>query len=135
MDDGRFDDGKTPLEEATAGTVITVTLLAGFGLLFAGVDVFWLAFVVGFGGLLPAALGVVKHYQRGEQGRGNRPADPRETDQALDDLRQRYARGELTEAEFEARVERLLETESVGDARDYADRIETHRETDRERER
>jgi uncharacterized membrane protein len=126
------DDADTPLEEVTAGLVITLTLLVGFGLLFAGVEFFWVAFPVGFAGLLPAAMGLVKYYQ----GATDAPASSRsETDQALDDLRQRYARGELTEAEFEARVERLLETESVGDARDYADRIETPPRTDRERER
>ncbi|QLD85596.1 SHOCT domain-containing protein [Natronomonas halophila] len=126
------DDGDTPLEEVTAGVVITLTLLAGFGLLFAGFEFFWVAFPVGFAGLLPAAMGAVKYYQQSTDGTASSPS---ETDQALDDLRQRYARGELTEAEFEARVERLLETESVGDARDYADRIETRPEADRERER
>jgi hypothetical protein len=35
---------------------------------------------------------------------------------ALDRLRERYAAGEIDEAEFERRVERLLETETVADA-------------------
>ncbi|MFB6127876.1 MAG: SHOCT domain-containing protein [Halolamina sp.] len=37
-------------------------------------------------------------------------------DEALDHLRDRYARGELTEAQFERKVERLLETETLEDA-------------------
>ena len=40
-----------------------------------------------------------------------------EAQDALETLRQRYAAGELTESEFEAKVERLLETETVADAR------------------
>jgi uncharacterized membrane protein len=108
------DDVDTPLEEVTAGVVISVTLLVGFGLLFAGFDFFWVAFAVGFAGILPAAMGVVKYYQR----TATVPDEPKgEADEALDELRRRYARGELTEAEFERRVERLLETESVGEAR------------------
>jgi phage shock protein A len=39
-----------------------------------------------------------------------------EKDEALARLRERYARGELTHGEFETRVERLLETESVAEA-------------------
>ncbi|WP_137284460.1 SHOCT domain-containing protein [Halorussus salinisoli] len=34
-------------------------------------------------------------------------------DDAIDELRARYARGELTDAEFERRLERLLETEDA----------------------
>jgi uncharacterized membrane protein len=37
----------------------------------------------------------------------------------LESLRDRYARGELTEDEFERRVERLLETEDRSAARDH----------------
>ncbi|MFC7082277.1 SHOCT domain-containing protein [Halorussus caseinilyticus] len=35
-------------------------------------------------------------------------------DDPITELRARYARGELTDAEFERRLERLLETEDVG---------------------
>ena len=45
-------------------------------------------------------------------------ADESSTDAAADDpvatLRERYARGELTESEFEWRLDQLLETEGVG---------------------
>ncbi len=37
------------------------------------------------------------------------------TDEALQTLRDRYARGEITEAQFERKLERLLETETVED--------------------
>jgi uncharacterized membrane protein len=126
------DDVDTPLEEVTAGVVITVTLLAGFGLLFAGFDFFWVAFAVGFAGILPAAMGVVKYYQQA----ATVPDEPKsEKDEALDELRRRYARGELTEAEFERRVERLLETESVGEARLHVDKPDGSRDPEPEYER
>lgn len=37
-------------------------------------------------------------------------------------LRERYANGELTEAQFEARLSKLLETETVESAQEYASR-------------
>ena len=42
-------------------------------------------------------------------------------DAPIDELRARYARGELTDAEFERRLERLLETENaeVGDPKEH----------------
>ena len=64
---------------------------------------------------------------------------------ALETLRERYARGEIDELEYERRLEDLLETESVGEAREYvrgrreeggADRTgraDDDRETERDR--
>jgi len=43
-------------------------------------------------------------------------AEPVESDDPIETLRDRYARGEITEAEFERRVEGLLETEGSADA-------------------
>jgi uncharacterized membrane protein len=52
---------------------------------------------------------------------------------ALQTLRDRYARGELTDEQFERKLERLLETETLEDAEDRArgvknDELETERE-------
>ncbi|WP_135824660.1 SHOCT domain-containing protein [Halorussus ruber] len=43
-------------------------------------------------------------------------------DDAIDELRARYARGELTDAEFERRLERLIETEDA-DAKRSKERV------------
>ncbi|XVH32511.1 SHOCT domain-containing protein [Haloferacaceae archaeon DSL9] len=47
------------------------------------------------------------------------PDDPEAREDALDTLRGRYARDELTDAEFERKLDRLLRTETVDDARAY----------------
>jgi len=46
------------------------------------------------------------------------PSEPDDRDEQLATLRERYARGEIDEAEFERRVEDLLETEDGDTARD-----------------
>jgi uncharacterized membrane protein len=124
-DDAESD---TPLEELVAGLVVGAILLAGFGLMFAGVPWFWVVFPVGFAGLLPAAIALAKYYER-RQPPADEPADDERAD-ALSVLRARYARGDIDEAEFERRIERLLETESVADASAY---LESSREQSRER--
>lgn len=42
-----------------AGSVSLLTLGTAFGLAAIGIDAFWVAFPVGFGGVLPIALGLV----------------------------------------------------------------------------
>lgn len=46
---------------------------------------------------------------------GRRPGAPTEDDDALATLRERYARGELTDEQFNRKVDRLLETETIED--------------------
>lgn len=132
--DEHSEDEESPVEEIITGAVSAVTFLVGFGLMFAGFSFFWVAFVIGFAGVLPMALGLAKYYQRdGSVGPGD---STDETEDALEDLRRRYARGELSDEEFDRRVERLLETESVRDAKKYAKRVDVDRErTGRERDR
>ena len=112
---GADDDG---LAAVAAGAVTALTLLVAFGLLATGVSWFWIAFPVGFGGLLPLAVGLARLYARDDSASSTDETD--EADEDVDDdalatLRERYARGELTDAEFERQVEKLLETESVYD--------------------
>lgn len=122
-ENGSSADEGTPLEMLVAGAVTTVTLAVAFALLAAGVSSFWIVFVVGFAGVLPMALAAVSLYEdRQERTSGESSED----EDALAELRRRYARGELTELEFERRVERLLETETIGDARRYVDASDEH---------
>jgi len=114
------EDDDTPLEQTVGGLVVGGILLVAFGLLALGVPWFWIAFPVGFAGVLPAAIGLVRLYERRKDDAED--DEPAEQEAALATLRERYARGELTEAEFERKVERLLETETVADAREFRTR-------------
>ena len=110
-------DDETPLETIAAGAVTLLTLGVAFGLLALGNPFFWVAFPVGFGGGMPLAIGLARWYESKEKATGDGSTESRsDTDAALESLRNRYARGELDDEEFESRVERLLETESVAEA-------------------
>jgi hypothetical protein len=69
------------------------------------------------------------------------PDAPTEAEDPLTTLRERYARGELTDEQFERKLERLLETETLEDAAEGvgADAAESHStvsgSTDRDPER
>ncbi|MEZ3142789.1 SHOCT domain-containing protein [Halobaculum sp. MBLA0143] len=65
----------------------------------------------------------------------DRTDEEQSTADALDTLRDRYARGELTEEQFERKLDRLLETETVEDASEHRRRAEREREREREPER
>ncbi|TYT63107.1 SHOCT domain-containing protein [Natrialba swarupiae] len=129
-------DGEATIELITAGAVTTLTLLVGFGLLFAGVRFFWIAYVVGFAGVLPLAVGYARAY-RLRAHRANTDTKTRENTEPLEELRERYARGELTDEEFDRRVERLLATAATENAGWNGGRGRGERRTpdeDRERE-
>jgi uncharacterized membrane protein len=89
--------------------------------------------LVGWAFLLPV-LGMLSEYLADEQADDASSSVERETeaDDALDRLRERYAAGEIGEAEFERRLERLLETE---DAEMPDGAPADHSPSDRERER
>ncbi|QLH80074.1 SHOCT domain-containing protein [Halosimplex rubrum] len=93
------------------------TLVAGLAALALGVSWFWLVFVVGFLVVAPVAEWLAGRYDSHADDAGD--AEPDEAADALAELRDRYARGDIDEAEFERRVERLLETESVDDAESH----------------
>ncbi|ARS89357.1 SHOCT domain-containing protein [Natrarchaeobaculum aegyptiacum] len=141
-EDDSSDDEVTRLEILVTVTVTSVTLAVGLGLLAVGVAPFWIVFVVGFAGVLPMALAAASLYEERQDGPSGGSSDSeREAEDALAELRQRYARGELSELEFERRVERLLETETIDDARRYVgtndERVTTgrRRASDRNRTR
>jgi len=148
------DDEENPIVKLTSLVVLGVGLSA----LFLGYEWFWVVFVVGFAAVVPIAkvlteaLGVGAPERKRESAprphdrdrtpdrAENRTNEPESTQDALDTLRTRYARGELTEAEFERKVEALLETETPESARKRAERAgsseretESLRETERDR--
>ena len=127
-----------------AGIVTLLTLAVAFGGLAVGWSTFWIAFPIGFGGVLPVATVLTAwYYSEGPGSEDGAAADADTTagaEAALHALREQYATGEIDELEFERRLERLLETESIEDAENvYAnveadDRYTTDR-SDRDRER
>lgn len=121
------EEEDSPLEELVAGVVIALIFLVGFGLFALGNPWFWVAFPVGFAGVLPAAIALVKLYES-RQKQDTDAVD--ETADALETLRRRYAVGELTEEEFEEKVEHLLETETVADARKTTESRRAREDTD-----
>lgn len=96
------------------GAVTLVTLAVAFGGLAVGWSAFWIAFPVGFGGVLPVALALSAwYYSDDSAGKSDTTTD---AEAALHALREQYATGEIDELAFERRLERLLETESIADA-------------------
>lgn len=112
----------------TSGVVSGLTLAVAFGLLALGVESFWVTFVVGFGFVLPVSIGGVA-WLYPEDGQTDTVLDDSNTRQttgtrtdtgtadsddepAVEALRLRFARGELSEAEFERRVQLLQDTEN-----------------------
>ena len=130
-----------------AATTVTGTWLAA---LLAGFD-WWLGFMLfGYIVIIPVVSmlfdeeesesvhvesesGSVR-VERGEA--ADRDDEPVDTADALERLRTRYANGDLTDEQFERKVDRLLETETPEDAADWAERNRSDaREPDVERER
>ncbi|MFC5368051.1 SHOCT domain-containing protein [Salinirubrum litoreum] len=119
-------DEDSPLQQVVGGLVTALTMLAAFGSLALGVEGWWIFFIVGFAGVMPLAIGLTKLYEARQESESASVAASVPTDadeDALATLRRRYAEGAIDEVEFERRVERLLETESVADAREYVDRV------------
>ncbi|WP_198662150.1 SHOCT domain-containing protein [Halorussus litoreus] len=136
-------DPADPSDES-ALVKLTALLVLGLGLttLFLGYGWFWMVFAVGFAVAVPLVklatdeLGLAGASTPRSEGSpdsmANRHADsrsdaradhrradaPRSKQDALDALRTRYAQGELDEMEFERKVEKLLETETLEGARD-----------------
>ncbi|WP_410766255.1 SHOCT domain-containing protein [Haloferax sp. DFSO60] len=115
---GEENEEESPLEQLVAGVIMALVFLVGFGLLALGNPWFWIAFPVGFAGVLPAAMALVRLYESRQREEAEATD---ETEDALATLRRRYATGELSEEAFEQKVERLLETETVADARKVTD--------------
>ncbi|WP_338740039.1 SHOCT domain-containing protein [Haloplanus salilacus] len=113
-------------------TLVSLAVL-GVGFVAMALDVtgFWLVWALGFGVVVPA-VAVLRGRSATTDGAGD------EVDDALATLRERYARGELSESAFEAKVEALLETETPETAREppetARERLDRERAGDTERE-
>jgi uncharacterized membrane protein len=141
-DDGdRWWDGADPTRDDDPVVAATALLILGLGLasLFGLVPVgpFWAVFAIGYAVVLPL-VSVLRDYQRrsseSTSAQAPRGASRREDDDSVDDalgrLRDRYARGDLTEEQFEEKLEALLETETPEGARDRLRRRETETEAE-----
>ncbi|OYR39639.1 hypothetical protein DJ82_09060 [Halorubrum sp. Ib24] len=124
-----------------AGTVVTGAWLAA---LFLGFE-WWLPLMLfGYVVVVPVVGMLFDGDEEAERAEG--PAvdrttesdavdeEPAGTRDALDRLRSRYAEGDLTDEQFERKLDRLLETETPEDAAEYV-RRERSREPAREVER
>jgi len=135
------DRPNEPLAEAddpVVGAVALLVLGAGLGSLF-GLPLlvrieFWVIFAIGFAVVVPlVSLLRGRDDDADSEARRDSGADTERVaaagsedsvDAALDRLRDRYARGELSEAQFERKLETLLETETPEDARERLDRAD-----------
>lgn len=119
------------LDELPALAAVAVLGL-GFIVLALGYSWFWVVWVVGFVSLVPITAIVSEAIADADSGEES-PADEAE---ALEVLRERYAAGEIDDAEFERRLDALLGTETVEEARDRVeDRRPDRGRVDPERER
>ena len=126
-------------ENAVTITSLVVTGL-WLGLFLSGVGgSLWLVvLVVGYAALIPLVTTLYGDEEELEQwGYGEEPTadeadrsergDERSEADALETLRERYARGELTDEQFERKLERLVEIGDLEDAEDWARRRDAGR--------
>ena len=121
--------------EELPGVVAVLVLGLGLADLFLNVVPgvgFWVIFIIGFAVVLPL-VGILFD-EDDESATGTDPPSDRnrggerEKENALERLKRRYAEGELSDEEFERRLERLLETETESAAADYLRRERRERD-------
>ena len=104
------------LPEGSAGVASMLVLTVGLATLFFGQSWFWVVFAVGFADIVPLVAVLSKSDEETEKAsEASRDVDETAGEsrtEALETLRERYARGELTHQEFERKLEALMETES-----------------------
>lgn len=116
------------LRENMIALITFVIIGLGFLALFAGSSWFWMIWVFGFAVVLPL-LALIFDDEEGSGGRtGGHITDDNEKEKSneaetvedpLTTLRDRYARGELTDEQFEHKLEQLLTTETLEDIEQY----------------
>lgn len=94
---------------------VLLTLGAGFVAMVAGMPYFWLIWVLGFAVVLPI-LGILSPEDEADSEPAEEERGAYVSTDPLTSLRDQYARGNLTDEEFERKLDRLLETESSENA-------------------
>lgn len=139
----------TPRKRAYSRLDEIVSLLVlggGFVALFAGFEYFFLVWILGFvvlvplvsiltDGAMPSSLEddwwTATESERTSA--SQETADTtRSTQDALTTLRERYARGDLTDEQFDRKLTRLLETDTPENAAEWHERSERETETETE---
>ena len=118
---------ESPLERArenVSGIVSVLVTAIWMGALVTGQDWWLAALLVGYIAVIPitSMLFGDEEEEAAEASTAEDRTSSMDTDQqdALQTLRERYARGDLTDEQFERKVERLLETETLEDVEDRA---------------
>ena len=129
--------GETPLDRVRDNpTGVVSTLVTGVWLaaLFTGQDWWLAALLLGYVAVVPLTailLGDETDRTRwwDDESAGDTADETADAETPLERLRRRYAEGELTDEQFERKVERLLETETLEDIEE--DAPDRTRETER----
>jgi len=139
---------ETPLDRARENlTGIVSLLVTGLWMvaLFTGQEWWWVALIIGYAVVLPLAGILFDEDEVSEAWTGDRET-AEQTQSAsgssgtasdetpLESLRRRYAEGELTDEQFERKLDRLLETETLEDVEEYRERASSERERELDRE-
>ncbi len=127
--------------------VSLLVLGGGFVALFAGFEYFFLVWILGFVVLVPLVsiltgeemLSSLEDDHDATATETERTGTSQETDDptpstqdALTTLRERYARGDLTDEQFDTKLTRLLETDTPENAAEWRERTERETETETE---
>jgi len=143
---------ETPLDRARNNITGIVSLLVTglwMAALFTGVENWWIVLIIGYAVVLPLAGILAGEDQDSDARAGEWTGQREKTEQTqsgsdssgsassetpLESLRRRYAEGELTDEQFERKLDRLLETETLEDVEEYRERASNEREREREYE-
>ncbi|WP_435551489.1 SHOCT domain-containing protein [Natrinema sp. CGMCC1.2065] len=125
------DDPWTRLRENATGIVSLLVTAIWMGAMFTGQDWWLAALLVGYIAVVPVVAILFGDEDDIEEwadefrssAETERPESTTDTAtdsrDALETLRERYAAGELSDEQFERKLERLLDTESLEDAREW----------------
>ena len=138
MSDTRGDEPDSVgqrLRENATGIVSTLVTGIWLGAMFTNQDWWLAAMLVGYVAVVPITAMLFgddeesEEAARAKEQAHERHSEPAETDETpLEALRRRYAEGELTDEQFERKLDALLDTETIDDAADRVQRRETERE-------